>query len=132
MICYESIFGDYACEFVRDGANALAVITNDGWWGNSPGYRQHLLFGSIRCIETRKDMVRSANTGISAKINAMGEISNATQYRERTAFKCSISPNEIKTFYVQHGNLVGPLGSIIAALFLLMTLFVKWFFRIKN
>jgi apolipoprotein N-acyltransferase len=77
-------------------------------------------------------MVRSANTGISAKINAMGEISNATPYRERTAFKCSIAPNEIQTFYVQHGNLVGPLGSIIAALFLLMTLFVKWFFRIKN
>jgi apolipoprotein N-acyltransferase len=132
LICYESIFGDYACEFVRDGANALAVITNDGWWGNSPGYRQHLLFGSIRCIETRKDMVRSANTGISAKINAMGEISNATQYRERTAFKCSIAPNEIQTFYVQHGNLVGSLGVILAALFLLMTLFVKWFFRIKN
>ncbi len=132
LICYESIFGDYAAEFVRDSANALAVITNDGWWGNSPGYQQHLLFGSIRCIETRKDMLRSANTGISAKIDAMGQISNATKYRERTAFKCTITPNEIHTFYVLHGNLVGPLASLVAILFLLMTIYVKWFFRIKK
>lgn len=122
LICYESIFGDYTCDFVKKGAQVLAVITNDGWWGNSPGYTQHLLYGAIRCIETRREMLRSANTGISAKVDRFGNISHATGYRERTAFACSIIPRNKITLYVQYGNLIGKTASVLAVLLMLSTL----------
>ena len=60
----------------------IFIITNDGWWGETQGHRQHLLYGAIRCIETRREMVRSANTGISAKINKFGNITHQTKYNE--------------------------------------------------
>jgi apolipoprotein N-acyltransferase len=122
LICYESIYGDYVADFVRQGANMLAVITNDAWWGNTDGHKQHLLFGAIRCIETRKEMVRSANTGISAKINKFGEITTQTKYNELTAFECNIRPNNIQTFYVKYGNILGKMASFIAIALLLGTL----------
>lgn len=121
LICYESIFGDYTNEFVRDGAQILAVVTNDGWWGDSPGYMQHLQYGAVRCIETRREMIRSANTGVSAKINQFGKITARTKYKERTAFKCNVSPKTYMTFYVQHGNLIGIISSILAVMFVLST-----------
>lgn len=121
LVCYESVFGDYVADFVRDGATALAVITNDGWWGETPGYQQHLLFGAIRCIETRKEMLRSANTGVSAKINVLGDITHQTKYKERVAFECEVLPNTIQTFYVRYGNIIGYAACILAGLFLLAT-----------
>lgn len=120
LICYESVFGDYACEYVRDGANLLAVVTNDGWWGNTPGYQQHLMFGSVRCIETRRDMVRSANTGVSAYIDRYGKIHHPTKYKERTAFKCITNPYSDTTFYVRFGNLLGKFSLISIALVILV------------
>lgn len=122
LICYESIFGDYASEFVRDGAELLAVVTNDGWWGNSPGYMQHLQYGAIRCIETRREMVRSANTGVSAKINQFGRIVFQTKYKEKTAFKCYVNPHKHLTFYVRHGNLIGTSASVLAVILCLSSL----------
>ena len=74
IICYESIYGEYVSEYVRNGANLLAIITNDGWWNNTEGHKQHLSYARLRSIETRKNIVRSANTGISAVINYRGEI----------------------------------------------------------
>ena len=122
LICYESVFGDYACDFVNDGANLLAVVTNDGWWGNTPGYKQHLMFGSVRCIETRRDMVRSANTGVSASVDRYGKISNATKYKERTAFACKVNPYSDLTFYVKYGNLIGQLSLISICLMILVVI----------
>lgn len=125
LICYESVYGDYVAEFVKNGANMLAVITNDAWWGNTAGHKQHLLFGAIRCIETRKEMVRSANTGISAKINKLGKITIQTKYNELKAFECNIRPNNIQTFYVKYGNILGKMASFIAIALLLGTLVKK-------
>lgn len=130
LICYESVFGDYASEYVNDGAQILAVVTNDGWWGETPGFKQHLLYGGIRCIETRREMIRSANTGVSAKINKFGKITSQTRYNERTAFKCVAKPNSRKTFYVKYGNLIGK-TSILSILLLLST-FVRGFLNKKN
>ena len=73
IICYESIFGDYITEYVRKGANILTIITNDGWWGNTPGYKQHMNYARLRAIETRKWVARSANTGISCFIDPVGK-----------------------------------------------------------
>ena len=73
IICYESIYGEYVTEYVRKGAHFLAVITNDAWWGNSPGHKQLLSYTRLRAIENRRSVVRSANTGISAIIDSKGE-----------------------------------------------------------
>ncbi len=125
LICYESVFGDYTTEFVKSGANVLALITNDAWWGNTPGHRQHLVFGAIRCIETRKEMVRSANTGISAKVNVYGKITQQTKYGERTAFRCSLIPNNYQTFYVKYGSLIGKLSIILTSLIVVLLLVIS-------
>ena len=74
LICYESVYGEYVTEYVRNGAQALAIITNDGWWSESQGYKQHLSYAKLRAVETRKNIIRSANTGSSAVINFRGEI----------------------------------------------------------
>ena len=74
IICYESVYGEYVTQYVRNGAQFLAIITNDGWWSESQGYKQHLSYAKIRSIETRRSIARSANTGSSAIINKKGEI----------------------------------------------------------
>ena len=73
IICYESVFGKYVTEYVKKGANALFIITNDGWWKNTNGYKQHLSFASIRAIETRRPVARAANTGVSCIIDIRGK-----------------------------------------------------------
>jgi len=65
IICYESVFGEFVTDYVKKGAQALFIITNDGWWKNTNGYKQHLYFASLRAIETRRQVVRAANTGVS-------------------------------------------------------------------
>ncbi len=124
LICYESVFGDYTNEFIKKGANILAVVTNDGWWGETPGYAQHLLYGTIRCIETRREMIRSANTGVSAKIDRFGRIEQSLAYKKRGAFACKARPYSGETFYVRYGNLIG-LCSAAGSLILLIVLLVK-------
>ncbi|MEX0595291.1 MAG: apolipoprotein N-acyltransferase, partial [Candidatus Paceibacterota bacterium] len=114
--------------FVKSGATLLAVITNDAWWGNTPGHQQHLLFGAIRCIETRREMVRSANTGISAKINHLGRITQKTKYNEKIAIKCYVRPRTDLTFYVKYGNIIGKMALFLAIVMLLSS-FVKKFVK---
>ncbi|HMG16493.1 MAG TPA: apolipoprotein N-acyltransferase, partial [Saprospiraceae bacterium] len=80
VICYESVYGEYCTGYVKEGANAFCIVTNDGWWDDTPGFRQHLKIGALRAIETRKPIARSANTGCSAFINQRGEIQQPTQY----------------------------------------------------
>jgi len=75
IICYESIYGDYVSDYVKDGASWLAVITNDAWWNNTPGHKQHFSYAKLRAIEQRKWVVRSANTGISCFIDPLGQTS---------------------------------------------------------
>src|SRR5690606_15737264 len=69
VICYESIWGDYVADYIRKGAQFIAIVTNDGWWGNTSGKDQHLLYAKLRAIENRRWVARSANTGISGFIN---------------------------------------------------------------
>ena len=73
VICYESVFGNYVADYVRNGAEAIFIITNDGWWKNTNGYMQHLSYASLRAIETRRPVARAANTGISCIIDIRGK-----------------------------------------------------------
>lgn len=125
VICYESIFGDYCREFVKLGAQLLCVITNDAWWGDTPGYRQHLDYSCLRAIEMRRDVARSANTGISAFINQRGEIVASTPWWTRAVLKGKVHLNTRETFFVRHGDIVGR-----AATFLFLLLLALWLVRL--
>ncbi|MDR2085473.1 MAG: apolipoprotein N-acyltransferase [Bacteroidales bacterium] len=113
IICYESLFGEHVSNFVRNGANLITISTNDGWWGNTQGHKQHCAYASLLAIETRRSIARSANTGISCTVNQRGEISNATEYWEQAVFKDEINLNTKKTFYVRYGDYVAHISLII-------------------
>ena len=100
-------------------AKALAVITNDAWWGNTPGYRQHLSYSSLRAIETRRDIARCANTGISAIINQRGDIVKKTSWWKTDTLAGKINLNNKITFFVKNGDIIGRISSFIFILLLL-------------
>ncbi len=119
IICYESVYGEYVAEFVRKGAGFLTIITNDGWWGDTPGHVQHLVFGALRAIETRRDIARSANTGISCFINQKGEMLQPLAYGETGAVRGTVRYHTGLTFYVRMGDYLGRLAAFLAvAMFL--------------
>ena len=122
VICYESVYGEFVNRFLHNGANVIFVITNDGWWGDTPGHRQHLLFSVIRAIETRRSIARSANTGISCFISQTGDVSQRTAYWEPAAIRSTINLNSAVTFYVKHGDYIARIFLLIAGLFFLLTL----------
>lgn len=122
IICYESIFGEYVNRYALQGATFYAIITNDGWWGDTPGYKQHLAYARLRSIEGRKDLIRSANTGVSAVINKRGDILAETNYWERDVVKSNFSSNSKLTFYVKYGDYLGRIAAFISPLLLLLTL----------
>lgn len=103
-ICYESAFGEYVSSFCKKGADLLFVITNDGWWGDTPGYRQHFEFSKLRAIECRRCIARSANTGRSGFFNQRGDVLQQTQYWEPDAIRATLKANDKVTFYAKHGD----------------------------
>lgn len=117
IICYESIYGEFVSGYVREGANALFILTNDGWWDNTPGHKQHLQFACLRAIETRRSIARSANSGISAFINQRGDIISPTAYAKVAVLKESIQFNDDITFYVKWGDLIGRISIFISLFF---------------
>lgn len=123
-ICYESIYGDYMAEFVRNGANYIFIITNDGWWGNTPGHRQHFHYASLRAIETRRSIARCANTGISGFFNQRGDVLQRTEYWVPATVSGEIRANEELTFYARYGDFLSRTAVWLAA-FVLLAAFVK-------
>lgn len=127
VICYESVYGEYVSEYVKNGAQFIAIITNDGWWGDTPGYKQHLKYGTLRAIETRRYIVRSANTGISSIITEKGEIKHATKWWTPDVIKTQIKLNNDLTFYTRYGDYIGRI-----AMYLSISLIIySWFLRFK-
>jgi apolipoprotein N-acyltransferase len=114
VICYESIWGEWVAKSVRNGAQFIAIITNDGWWENTSGKDQHLDYAKLRAIETRRWVCRSANTGISAFINERGDIVQQSKWWVRTALKQNINLNSDITFYVDHGDYIPKFASLLA------------------
>jgi apolipoprotein N-acyltransferase len=107
VICFESVFGGYVRQLVKNGAQYIAVLTNDGWWKGSPGVWQHFAYSRIRAIETRRSIVRCANTGISGFIDQRGEVIAQTDANASMALSSRIRLNDSFTFYVRYGNYLG-------------------------
>jgi apolipoprotein N-acyltransferase len=120
LICFESAFSEYASEFVKNGAEFLVVITNDGWFGKSSGPYQHQQFAVLRAIENRKWIIRSAQTGISCFIDPLGNTYDKTElFTESTIAKDIIANNE-KTFYAEHGDVIGKISYGISVFMLVI------------
>jgi apolipoprotein N-acyltransferase len=105
-VCYESIYGEMMAAYVQKGATLLVIITNDGWWGDTPGYRQHENYARLRAIETRRWIARSANTGISCFIDPQGRVWEPQPWDRETAIQRAIPAEQALTFYVRWGDLI--------------------------
>jgi apolipoprotein N-acyltransferase len=110
VICYESVYGAFVTEYIKEGAQFLAVMTNDAWWGNTPGHKQLLSYTRLRAIETRRPVARSANTGISAFINAFGEIEQTLDYETKGFLEGEVRPQNKLTYYVRAGDFIARLA----------------------
>ncbi|WP_417265170.1 apolipoprotein N-acyltransferase [Brumimicrobium sp.] len=122
IICYESIYGGMIAEQCRKGAEVIFVITNDGWWENTAGHKQHASIARLRAVETGRYVVRSANTGISCVINQRGDVVKATDYWVHDAFRETVHLNSKPTFYVTYGDVIGRSFSFVFFLLILLTL----------
>ena len=116
IICYESIYGEYVLDYVRAGSDLFAIITNDGWWKDTPGYRQHLAYASLRAIETRRAIARSANTGTSAFVDALGNITQSTSWWQPAVIQKELPLCKGITFYTIYGDYIGRLAAFVAAI----------------
>ncbi len=126
VICYESMYGEYMTEYVRNGAQIIAIMTNDGWWGDSPGHKQLLSYSRLRSIESRRSIVRSANTGISAIINKKGDIIDSIGYEKKGIISGQIKLSNNLTFYVKYGDYIFRIS-----LFFFIIIFLFYFAKKK-
>lgn len=124
-ICYESIYGEFTAYQTRKGAEAIFIITNDGWWDDTPGYKQHFSFARLRAIENRKSVARSANTGTSGFINQRGDVLQSSKWWTVDALKGDVYINQTKTVYMFLGDLLGKLGLIVALVLFFYSIFRK-------
>ncbi len=126
VVCYESVYGEYVGQYMRKSANAIFIMTNDGWWDRTPGHIQHLKFAGLRAIEHRRSVARSANTGISAFIDQRGNILSRTRYNEETILQGSIRFNKSLTFYSRWGDIIARIASL-GAILLVVSAMLKRF-----
>lgn len=104
MVCYESIFPEFVSAFVEKGAEFLVFTTNDSWWGNTSGARQHNQYSILRAVENRRWVVRCANGGISSFVDPMGKMYDQTEMYTEAYIQREIEPLQYKTFYSLHGD----------------------------
>lgn len=122
VVCYESIYGEFVSEQCRKGAELIFIITNDGWWKDTPGYKQHMAMARLRAVENRKSVARSANTGTSSFINQRGDVLQQTGWWTKASIKENLKRNSTKTFYVKWGDIFGRTFSFVAALMVFLTI----------
>ena len=123
-ICYESVYGELMGRFVKNGANILSVITNDSWWEDSPGHRQHFDMSRLRAIETRRYVLRAANGGFSGVINPLGDVLEKTNYNERTALHAKVYAQDRMTFYAKHGDYLARIAVVFTIAGILFVIIV--------
>jgi apolipoprotein N-acyltransferase len=127
VVCYESIFGPYCSRYLPEEKGFICMITNDGWWKNTPGYRHHFNFSPMRAIENRRDFVRVANTGISAIINARGNVIAQTPWWEKATLKGKVHLRGGRTFFARNGDWLGRISIFIGG-FLILYGWVRRFY----
>ena len=123
LICYEVLFPWFAQQAAAQGSQFLLNITNDAWFNQSSGPYQHLRFAAYRAIETRKPLVRAANTGISAAYSPSGKIIDTLGFFKQGSKVVQIKPNQHQSFYVRYPHL---------SLWVIIALFIFLPLRYRN
>ncbi len=136
-ICWESVYGEYFSEFVQGGAQVLFIITNDGWWRNTPGHRQHFDFARLRAIETRRAIARSANTGRSGFISSRGDVMRdpdgelrTLEWDERGAITADVPLSSSRTLFSRLGDWPSRVSMLVLGLSVLY--FIAWRVRRRD
>jgi len=125
IICYESIFGDEVREFVRDGAQVLVNISDDGWYGDSGAPWQHLDMARMRAIENRRWVLRDTNTGVTTSIDPHGRGVFTTPRHVRAAFVFPFDYRSDTTFYTRHGDWFAWLCAMVTMCLLILPLVTR-------
>jgi apolipoprotein N-acyltransferase len=128
FVCYESIFGDEVRQFVKNGAEVLVNISDDGWYGDTSAPWQHLNMVRMRAIENHRWILRATNTGITGSINPYGRVTAAAPRHERTSIRVHFAYERDLTFYAAHGDLFAYVCAFITALGLGTSLFRRKIF----
>jgi len=125
FICYESIFPDEVRQFAAQGAQVLVNISNDGWYGDSGAYAQHLKQARMRSVENSRWLLRDTNTGVTASIDPYGRVVAQVPRKIRTALPAPYALSDVTTFYTRHGDWFAYLCAIISVGALLLLPFRK-------
>ncbi|MBQ0081602.1 MAG: apolipoprotein N-acyltransferase [Alistipes sp.] len=128
-ICYEALYGNTMAEFTKNGAGILCVISNDGWWGDTPGYKRLFDLCRLRAIENRRWIARSANTGISGFLNSRGDIEKKLEWDRQGELSMQVPSYDKITFYTKYGDIVGRISMYTA--FLCLLYFVAYTYKRK-
>jgi len=127
IICFESAFGEYVAQCSKE-KYAIAVLTNDGWWDGTIGNYQHLRLSRLRAVESRKSVVRCANTGYSAIIDANGEVFAKSESGVDAVLSGDVSLACRSSYYSKYGDYIGAYSCFVSILLiLLLSLFSKSF-----
>lgn len=124
VICYESVFGKFVTGYIKKGAQAIFIITNDGWWKNTSGYKQHLDYASLRAIETRRPVARAANTGVSCIIDIRGKRTIESGWWQKAVLKGEIFPETRITPYVKYGDFLLLIAALASCLIFIVVFVV--------
>jgi apolipoprotein N-acyltransferase len=116
-------------EYIRRGATMIFVLTNDGWWRNTPGHRQHHEYARLRAIEMRRPIVRAASTGFSSFIDQKGQVLQKTGWWEETSLRETLNQNQQLTYFALQGNVAGKISLFLSILLLLAMVSRKWIRR---
>jgi len=139
LICFEDTIGELTKEFVvptetSPGANLLVDMTNDAWFLSSAGSHQHLANAIFRCVETRRPMVRAANTGVTCFINQFGRVTQELRDERGSTFTEGVLIGEIRvptehdlTFYARNGELFAKACAVVTlATIFAVSLLRRW------
>ena len=116
FICYESIFPDEVRQFAAQGAQVLVNISNDGWYGDSGAYAQHLQQTRMRAIENARWLLSGTNTGVTATVDPLGRVVERAERKIRTVLVAPYTLSTETTFYTRHGDWFAFLCAIISLL----------------
>ncbi len=118
MICYESVYPSYVASYVRRGAEFIAIITVDSWWGKMSGAYQHMQFAILRAVENRRWIARCALGGISAFIDPYGRTYDRTDLMTAALLSKTIGRERGLTMYTGSGDWLSEICLVISGMFL--------------
>ena len=114
FVCYESVFPDEVRQFANQGAQVFVNISNDGWYGDSGAYAQHLNQTRMRAIENNRWLLSATDTGVTASIDPWGRVVAQVPRKERIALVAPYALTSVTTFYTRHGDWFAFLCAIIS------------------